>query len=537
MLHPNLRRLALVALAPLVLGACAEGALPADPGPDPIPKAAGDPVASLSPSALAIAAGLDAGTLEVRNGGESPLEWALSGPEWVVLQPLAGTLAPGAAVQVGVTAIRTALAPGTHRGTLELQSNGGGKSATIEVEVAAPARIAASPGEIDLGADLSQATVALVNQGGMPLAWSARADVAWLSVSPATGTTAAGAGLVLSVKATRTGLSPGIHRAEVTIASNGGDAVVPVVLLIPDPGGSVALSGRVVDQFSGAGMPGLTVRYDGGTAVTAADGGFTVFGPAPASPSGLTIEGGSIHRRVTFARAGAGEWPVLPATFDIAAFDDMGREYEPRTIRWITAPHVYFDVTPPVGIPGPEVDAWIAETRAVLGTFVTEWTDGRLPVASVTSGTRPPPEGTPGTIVIRMSESPDDYPQSRTVGLARTFWSSDRAIYAGRILLRFSLVRGADLAWARRGVVGHELGHALGVGHMDLGRPSLMTPSISTSALTSFDRDVADVLYSRAPGTSHPDTEDLSFWRGALSPSSAPPAGSFEWVCGALAPH
>ena len=61
---------------------------------------------------------------------------------------------------------------------------------------------------------------------------------------------------------------------------------------------------------------------------------------------------------------------------------------------------------------------------------------------------------------------------------------------------------------------------------------SLMKPVITVSDLTTFDRRTGDIVYSRSPGNSSPDTDNQSTFLGGLVPAG-PPVGSYEWVCGA----
>ena len=213
----------------------------------------------------------------------------------------------------------------------------------------------------------------------------------------------------------------------------------------------------------------------------------------------------------------------------MSAFNDMAREFEPRTIRWMSNPSVYIDTRAhnfPGG--GPVPPAWITEIENSVAGFITDWSDGEVSAASITTGTSPPAEGSTGWLIIQFDEDPARYPSPSTVGLARTFWTGNRAITSGAIWLR---LEGISSSSVRVAVFGHELGHTFGMGHMDGSPASLMTPSISEPGLTTFDEQAGDFSYGRSPGNTNPDTDDASFFVGALVPAGDPVA-FYEWVCG-----
>jgi hypothetical protein len=291
----------------------------------------------------------------------------------------------------------------------------------------------------------------------------------------------------------------------------------------------VALEGDVVHQFTGAPMANLTVDFDGGSAVTDAAGHFVIAGTSSTSLRALDFSGSSIHNRETFARSSHTFWEVIPSSFNMTAFNDVAREYEPRTIRWMSNPSVYIDTRAhnfPGG--GPVPSAWITEIENSVAGFITDWSDGEVSAGSITTGTSPPAEGATGWLIIQFDEDPARYPSPSTVGLARTFWTGNRAITSGAIWLRFE---GIGSSTVRVAVFGHELGHTFGMGHMNGSTASLMTPSISEPGLTTFDEQAGDFSYGRSPGNTSPDTDDPSFFVGALMPAGDPVA-FYEWVCG-----
>jgi hypothetical protein len=501
------------------------------------------PMAEVSPASVALGVDDASASVYVTNAGGAALTWSWSGPPWAGFQPASGTTTPGSTTHVIVTPDCGALSDGTHTATLTLESDGGSRSVGLSVAVADPARLAIFPAQVDFSSTGTSASVTVVNDGGRPLAWAATDDASWLSAGPASGTVAPHGSASLQLSASREGLTAGTYAATLSIESTAGVATVTVSMTIPapeppsppppppsPPPSTVALAGHVVDQFDGHGVAGLTIQFAGGTVTTDASGGFTVPGDPSGSLRDLGLSGPSVHPRATFARSDDTQWRIVPATFDIGAFDDLAREYEPRTIRWMASPSVYVDTRPDAFAGGPDLAQWISEVQGDAAAFVSEWTGGMVDAGSVTAGSSPPPDGTPGTIVIHFSEDDSRYGSPTTVGLARTFWSGDRSISSAVVWLRFVRFAGPSNAGIRRAVLGHELGHALGMGHMNGSTSSIMTPSVSSSSLTSFDQDAGLLVYTRSPGNTSPDVDSAATYRGALAPARA--VGSYDWVCG-----
>ena len=106
-------------------------------------------------------------------------------------------------------------------------------------------------------------------------------------------------------------------------------------------------------------MTGVTVQFDGVTAQSGADGVFRIEGTESTDLRPLSLSGGGIVQRATFARTGDSEWLAIPGTFDMAAFQDVARDYEPlSTWRGLLGHACFFigrglflaDATQPAGV-------------------------------------------------------------------------------------------------------------------------------------------------------------------------------------------
>jgi serine protease len=116
----------------------------------------------------------------------------------------------------------------------------------------------------------------LTNSGATPLVWTAADSVAWMSVSPASGTLAVGASVTLNVTVNADSLGTGTHNTTLVLAGDGHTQSVPVTVVVT--AGSMLTSGVAVDSLSGAG---------------GSEKFFGIVVPAGADSLVVTISGGS----------------------------------------------------------------------------------------------------------------------------------------------------------------------------------------------------------------------------------------------------
>jgi hypothetical protein len=277
----------------------------------------------------------------------------------------------------------------------------------------------------------------------------------------------------------------------------------------PDPAPAVAEStaeirGRIVDQGSGVPIAGVRVSAGGTSTSTDGEGRFVLH----AGGTHVSLSATGYYDRVASLAGPAGSYTLVPRTFDMTAFNDVARDHSAGTLRWLAAPAVYVDVRAHAFATGGEVPAeWVEQAAALAPRFVSQWTGGVLSARSVTVGATPPAPGTPGTLVILFDEDPARYPSASSAGTATPAYGRDGVIESATVRLRFSRLTGPAAAISRQAVLGHELGHALGLAHMDGATASMMAGIVRTPELTAFDRAAGALLYSRLPNTRADDRE------------------------------
>lgn len=97
-----------------------------------------------------------------------------------------------------------------------------------------PAHLDASTASLGFGQHTSKKTFSIANDGGALLSWEAQESKPWMTVAPAEGSIQPGGEQVIEVTVNRAGMPSGTpFQGDLTIASNGGDAVVHVTASTP----------------------------------------------------------------------------------------------------------------------------------------------------------------------------------------------------------------------------------------------------------------------------------------------------------------
>lgn len=388
--------------------------------------------------------------------------------------------------------------------------SGGGPSAPIGTVAD---RVVISDTQVTFSPEQQTLILEIENRGRDAVSWTVdrSAIPAWLQVSPTAGTVRTGRTEIV-LRVDRTGLGPGLHQVTLNVGV-GAMTFAVVVTVVVDPPLGVALEGHVVDQFTGAGVDGVAITFEGTPASSGIDGSFSVPGGTSADLRTLIFRGPMIYTRITFARSGDSLWRVVSRDFNMVAYRLMVRGRWDVTTRWVTDPHVYINT-------GTASESWVEEARGAVADIISEWSNGEITAASVTVGSDPPENSAPGTIVIHFGNDLDNWANGSATNEVGEDWS----IVSSVIELN------SDFDGHRRGLLAHELGHALGMGHLENPSSVMSGREIWTSSLTDFDRQAGSILYSRSPGNKAMDTDDLASYRGALRPAGRS-GRRHTWIC------
>ena len=288
------------------------------------------------------------------------------------------------------------------------------------------------------------------------------------------------------------------------------------------------VTGQVTDALSGAGFPGVTIRIpEVGEAASGADGQFSLEAEALDGRYRVNASGVAVVARETtlLFPGGPARVPLIPAAFNLVAFDEMVRQFGgvPALKRWLVAPALVVEMSlldraasidPTTGVPNGIViasdqqqsEAAVAELLANLTRALPLLTGGTFTEFSsvsreTTAAGSPVNLDRMGAItVVRYPGAGGD--RCRGYGAFAHFDDFEAAF--GRVFLE--TCNDAALAPALHA---HELGHALGYGHVSA-MPSVMK-AVVTGDITEFDRQATVIAYQRPPGNRAPDSDPETF--------------------------
>jgi hypothetical protein len=281
-------------------------------------------------------------------------------------------------------------------------------------------------------------------------------------------------------------------------------------------GGDMTLRGQTVNAIDGAAAPNLSVRIGERTVTSDGSGNFQL----DLGSSGtyrVTIRGNGVVERETRIEgpgSGMARLSLIPASFDLEAFDQMFRALNSRLARWTTRPSlVVLGTVMDYRSTGETYEATGESlTEDELTAMISQLTEG---LAFLTGGAyqtfasvniERPAAGTriaplrPGSIVVGRYRGISLF--ARTIGWGQWAEAADGTVTGGAIFLD----RDFDREDSRRRLLRiHELGHALGYQHVEK-RASIMNPAIGPEP-NDFDRAGALIAFQRPVGNTSPDVD------------------------------
>ena len=304
---------------------------------------------------------------------------------------------------------------------------------------------------------------------------------------------------------------------------------------ISTPGVAMArtISGTVTDVIRGTALPGITVAIDqSGSAATDGSGRFALEAQTLQGSYHTTLSGPSVVTRQTSVALPANSltFTLIPSSFDMASFEEFARTFGNGSMtRWNTPPALVVE-TSLVASPGNHNVALADQIPASEADRLIDRLSQTLPVLTGSTFTafssvrrQTTPAGNPITMYAAGAITVVYYTDSNGACGQGGPGMIQQTVVAGAVWLKVGC---ATLSVNTTAAV-HELGHALGYGHVT-GSPSVMSATGGLD-ITAFDRAAAGIVFRRPPGNRAPDTDPDSFRvnasssRSPVGPMTTPP--------------
>lgn len=293
----------------------------------------------------------------------------------------------------------------------------------------------------------------------------------------------------------------------------GGAPAAPTASDVPPP----VVEGTAVSAIDGAGAGGVSVQVESARPVTTDASGYFNAAIGRSGTLATLVSGPGIVERRTVVNgptSGPTRLSLIPASFDLAAFDEMFRSAGGRLQRWTSRPSlVVIGTVMSYRNPSDEYltlgEQMSDDEVALLVSHLTEGLTllsggSYTSFASVAIERPAPGERVPvkrdGAIVVGRYQGIQVF--TSTIGYGTWAEDGEGVVTGGTMFLD----RGFDRDDGRRRLLRiHELGHALGYLHVT-SRTSIMNPAIGPEP-TAFDRAGAIIAFDRPPGNLSPDTD------------------------------
>lgn len=281
------------------------------------------------------------------------------------------------------------------------------------------------------------------------------------------------------------------------------------------------LLGQTVNAIDGSPVGGASVQVNSLWPITADGSGMFSIEVGAGGTHRVKVTAGSIVERETGIAGPGGDRvrvTLIPASFDITAFDEMFRASNARLQRWTTAPAlvVLGSVMKYQNGASDEFEATAEQlTDDEVGQMAAHLQEGLALLsgetyssfASVTverpaAGARVGVHRDGRIVVGRYSGI---VTMVNTIGYGQWMERSDGTVVGGAMFLDRDFDRDDE---RRRLLRIHELGHALGYLHVRA-RTSIMNPSLGPEP-TEFDRHAARIAFQRPPGNRSPDIDPVT---------------------------